>query len=274
MEYGTAGTNGNVMEADMLRVAYGGREVLKGIEVPIARGKVTAIVGPSGCGKTTFLRTLNRLTDLSPGCRVTGRVTIDGEDCMTMDPVLLRRRVGMVFQKPNPFPMSIRENILYGVKAQGDKNGNHDHLLEASLSKAVLWDEVKDRLDDSALHLSGGQQQRVCIARCLATSPEVVLMDEPAGSLDPRSTAKLEESILAMRGDYTVVIVTHDVPQARRVADYTGFFYAGRVIEFGRTRQMFEAPRQEATRHYLEGALVTLALDDNGEATEPVASDP
>jgi phosphate transport system ATP-binding protein len=269
MENDTKVVNGNVMEAGTLRVAYGGREVLKGIDVPIARGKVTAIVGPSGCGKTTFLRTLNRLTDLSPSCRVTGWVTIDGEDCMTMDPVLLRRRVGMVFQKPNPFPMSIRENILYGVKAQGDKSGNHHDLLEASLSKAVLWDEVKDRLDESALHLSGGQQQRVCIARCLATSPEVVLMDEPAGSLDPRSTAKLEESILAMRGDYTVVIVTHDVPQARRVADFTGFFYAGRVIEFGRTRQMFENPRQEATRHYLEGALVTLALDDNGEAAEP-----
>jgi phosphate transport system ATP-binding protein len=265
MENGMDIRNDNVMEAATLRVAYGGREVLKGVDVPIARGKVTAIVGPSGCGKTTFLRTLNRLTDLTPGCRVTGRVTIDGEDCMTMDPVLLRRRVGMVFQKPNPFPMSIRENVLYGVKAQGNNKGDHHDVLEASLLKAVLWDEVKDRLGESALHLSGGQQQRVCIARCLATSPEVVLMDEPAGSLDPGSTAKLEESILAMRGDYTVVIVTHDVPQARRVSDYLGFFYGGRVIEFGRTMEMFERPRQEATRRYLEGGLVTLELDnENG----------
>jgi phosphate transport system ATP-binding protein len=267
MKYATNTMNGNVMETAMLRVAYGGREVLKGVDVPISRGEVTAIVGPSGCGKTTFLRSLNRLTELTPGCQVTGRITIDGEDCLAMDPVLLRRRVGMVFQKPNPFPMSIRENVLYGVKAHGDKTGDHHDILEASLTKAVLWDEVKDRLDESALHLSGGQQQRVCIARSLATLPEVVLMDEPAGSLDPGSTAKLEESILAMRGDYTVVIVTHDVPQAHRVSDYLGFFYGGRVIEFGDTHRMFQSPREQATRDYLAGGLVTLPPAGNGEAS-------
>ena len=247
-----------VMETGMLRVAYGARQVLKGIDLSIARGKVTAMVGPSGCGKTTLLRTLNRLTDLTASCRVTGEVTLDGEDCMAMDPVLLRRRVGMVFQKPNPFPMSIRENVLYGVKAQGGKKSNHQDLLESALSKAVLWDEVKDRLDESALTLSGGQQQRVCIARCLATSPEVVLMDEPAASLDPRSTAQLEESITAMRGEYTVVIVTHDVPEARRVSDFMAFLYGGRLVELGETETMFEAPVEEATRDYLAGRLVTV----------------
>ena len=246
------------METAGLRVAFSGKEVLHGVDVPIARGKVTAIVGPSGCGKTTFLRTLNRLTDLTPGCRVSGRITIDEEDCIAMDPVLLRRRVGMVFQKPNPFPMSIRENVLYGVKAQRPRDVDEDEILEASLTRAVIWDEVKDRLDDSALTLSGGQQQRVCIARCLATAPEVVLMDEPAASLDPRSTALLEESIQAMRGDYTVVTVTHDVPQARRVSDFLAFFYDGRIIEFGETAVLFDHPTEGATRDYLAGALVTL----------------
>jgi len=248
----------NVMETRDLRVAYGSREVLHGVALPIAKGKVTAMVGPSGCGKTTLLRTMNRLTDLTPGCAVSGTITIDGEDCLAMDPILLRRRVGMVFQKPNPFPMSIRENVLYGVKAQDNGRGRHEEILETSLTKAVIWDEVKDRLDESALTLSGGQQQRVCIARTLATSPEVVLMDEPAGSLDPRSTARLEDSILAMRGDFSVVIVTHDVPEAHRVSDFIAFLYEGRVVEFGETKQLFDNPRDQATRSYLAGGLVTL----------------
>ena len=248
----------NVMETETLRISYSGREVLKGVAIPFARGKVTAIIGPSGCGKTTLLRSLNRLTDLTSTCKVAGRITLDGEDCIAMDPVLLRRRVGMVFQKPNPFPMSIRDNVLYGVQAQGKKRANHDEIVESSLRKAVLWDEVKDRLNHSALTLSGGQQQRVCIARTLAVSPEVVLMDEPAGSLDPRSTLLLEESITAMRGDYTVVIVTHDVPQARRVSDFMAFLYEGRVVEFGETARMFRDPRDEATRDYLAGGLVTV----------------
>ena len=256
----------NVMEAEALHIAYGSTEVLKGIDIPIARGKVTAIVGPSGCGKTTFLRSLNRLTDLTSSCQATGRISLDGEDCMSMDPVLLRRRVGMVFQRPNPFPMSIRGNVLYGVQAQGNGHGNHDDLVESSLRKAVIWNEVKDRLSHSALNLSGGQQQRICIARTLAVSPEVVLMDAPAGSLDPRSTLQLEESILAMRGEYTVVIVTHDVPQARRVSDFLAFLYEGRVVEFGETDRLFRDPREEATRDYLAGKLVDLPPSDNGEA--------
>jgi phosphate transport system ATP-binding protein len=256
----------NVIETQALRVSFRGKEVLRGVDVPIRRGKVTAIVGPSGCGKTTFLRTLNRLTDLTPGARVGGQVLLDGEDCMAMDPVLLRRRVGMVFQKPNPFPMSIAENVLYGVKAQGHSRASHQTILESSLTKAVLWHEVRDRLHDSALTLSGGQQQRTCIARTLAVSPEVVLMDEPAASLDPRSTGLLEESITAMRGDYTVVIVTHDVAQAHRVSDYLAFFYDGRMVEMGETKALFESPREPATREYLSGGLVTMPVV--GEAAQ------
>ena len=253
----------NVMEVTGLRVAYSGREAVHGVALPVARGMVTAIVGPSGCGKTTLLRTLNRLSELTPGCRVSGEIRLDGDDCLGMDPVQLRRRVGMVFQRPNPFPMSIRENVLYGVKAQGVTKAQHDQILESSLRKAVIWDEVKDRLHESALALSGGQQQRICIARSLAVSPEIVLMDEPAGSLDPRSTAKLEESILALRGDYTVVIVTHELGQAHRISDNLAFMYAGHIVEFGTTKQLFEAPRETATRDYLSGGLVTLPADDD-----------
>jgi phosphate transport system ATP-binding protein len=260
----------SVMELAGLRVAYSGREVLHGIDLPIVRGKATAMVGPSGCGKTTLLRTLNRLSELTPGCAVSGRILIDGEDTAAMDPVLVRRRVGMVFQRPNLFPMSIRENVLYGVKAQGNSKDRHDEILESCLRKAVIWDEVKDRLGDSALSLSGGQQQRVCIARSLAVEPEVVLMDEPAGSLDPRSTAKLEESILAMQGEYTVVIVTHDVPQARRVSDYLTFLFAGHVVEYGETETLFTSPTHESTREYLAGALIT-AQAETEAALEEVA---
>ena len=249
----------NVMETEALRISYGKREVLKGVWVPIARGKVTAIVGPSGCGKTTLLRSLNRLTDLNSSCKVQGRITLDGDECISMDPVLLRRRVGMVFQKPNPFPMSIRDNVLYGVQAQGMSKSGHDDIVESSLRKAVIWDEVKDRLNHSALELSGGQQQRICIARTLAVNPKVVLMDEPAGSLDPRSTLLLEESIMEMRGEYTVVIVTHDVPEARRISDFLAFMYEGRLVEFGDTEQLFNSPREAATRDYLAGGLVTTA---------------
>ena len=255
-----------VMEAAALRISYGAREVLKAIDLTVARGMVTALVGPSGCGKTTLLRSLNRLTDLTPSCKVAGRITIDGEDTAGMDPILLRRRVGMVFQRPNPFPMSIRENVLYGVKAQGGRRADDEEILETSLKKAVLWAEVKDRLDESALTLSGGQQQRVCIARTLAVSPEVVLMDEPAGALDPRSTLLLEESIATMRGDYTIVIVTHDVGEARRSSDYLMFMYEGRVVEFGETGQLFDAPREKATGDYLAGGLVTLPVE-NAEPT-------
>jgi phosphate transport system ATP-binding protein len=217
------------------------------------------------------LRSLNRLTDLSANCRVTGQILLDGENCLAMDPVQLRRRVGMVFQRPNPFPMSIRDNVLYGVQAQGRRKSSLDEIVEASLTKAVIWDEVKDRLKDSALNLSGGQQQRICIARTLAVSPEVVLMDEPASSLDPRSTAKLEEGILAMRGDYTVVIVTHELSQAHRVSDNLVFIYEGRIVEHGATNQLFENPKEEATRDYLHGGLVTAVNDDASEAPVEVS---
>jgi phosphate transport system ATP-binding protein len=260
----------NVMETRGLHLAYSGREVLRGVSVPIVKGRVTAIVGPSGCGKTTLLRSLNRLTDLSANCRVTGQILLDGENSLEMDPIQLRRRVGMVFQRPNPFPMSIRDNVLYGVQAQGRRKADVDDLVETSLRKAVIWDEVKDRLKDSALTLSGGQQQRICIARTLAVSPEVVLMDEPASSLDPRSTAKLEEGILAMRGDYTVVIVTHELSQAHRVADYLAFIYEGQIVEYGETGQMFDQPKEDATRDYLSGGLVTDVAGDVSEA--PVAN--
>jgi phosphate transport system ATP-binding protein len=247
----------NVIEVEKLQVAYGDREVVQGIDMNIPAGKVVAIIGPSGCGKTTFLRSLNRLTDLSAKCRVHGKVTLDGEGIFALDPVSLRRRVGMVFQKPNPFPMSVKDNVLYGVKAQG-RRGTRE-ILETSLRKAVLWEEVKDRLRVSALTLSGGQQQRLCIARCLAVSPEVILMDEPAGSLDPGATFQLEASIMAMKGAYTVVIVTHDVQEARRVSDYTAFMLGGKVVEFGPTAQMFAEPTTELTRDYLAGRLVTAA---------------
>jgi phosphate transport system ATP-binding protein len=253
-----------VMDTEDLRVAFSGREVLRGITVPFVQGRVTSILGPSGCGKTTLMRCLNRLTELTPGAAVTGRIALDGEDCMAMDAVLLRRRVGMVFQKPNPFPMSIRENVLYGVKARGERDKDHQEILEWSLRKAVIWDEVKDRLNDSALALSGGQQQRICIARTLATSPEVVLMDEPAASLDPASTLTLEETITFLRGDYTIVFVTHDVGQAHRVSDYMAFLYLGELVEYGETAQMFANPREDATRAYLAGGLVGLQAPDGG----------
>ena len=255
----------DVMETKGLKVAYSGLEVLHGVDLPFAKNRITAMVGPSGCGKTTLLRTLNRLSELTPGCVVTGTITLDGEETLGMDPVLLRRRVGMVFQRPNLFPMSIRENVLYGLKAQAQDSKRFDEILESSLRTAVIWDEVKDRLNHSALSLSGGQQQRICIARSLAVAPDVLLMDEPAGSLDPRSTAKLEESILAMQGKVTVVIVTHDVGQARRISDYLAFLYAGHLVEFGETATMFTNPRYIATRDYLAGALVTIVGEAEAE---------
>jgi phosphate transport system ATP-binding protein len=241
------------MELSGLRVAYSGREVLHGIDLPVVRGKATAMVGPSGCGKTTLLRTLNRLSELTPGCAVSGRITIDGEDTMAMDPVLLRRRVGMVFQRPNLFPMSIRENVLYGVKAQGNSKERHDEILESSLRKAVIWDEVKDRLDDSALALSGGQMQRVCISRALATEPEILLFDEPTSALDPIATAKIEELITELRQHVTILIVTHNMQQAARVSDFTAFMYLGEQVEFGDTNTVFTNPRSKQTEDYITG---------------------
>jgi len=232
-----------------LRVAYGRTEVIRGVDLRIAPGQVLAIVGPSGCGKTTLLRCLNRLT--APSCKITGSIALDGEETSRMDPVLLRRRVGMVFQKPNPFPMSIEKNVLYGLRAQGKRKAEDARALESSLTTAALWHEVKTRLDDSAHTLSLGQQQRLCIARAVAVSPEVILMDEPAASLDPDATAELESSIIAMKGRFTVVIVTHDIGEARRVSDAVAYLRGGHLMEFGETEQMFTAPREAATREYL-----------------------
>ena len=248
-----------VVETRDLRVAYGAAEVIKGIDLTIAPGTVLAVVGPSGCGKTTLLRCLNRMT--TSGAKISGEIFLDGEPTLRMDPVLLRRRIGMVFQKPNPFPMSIRENVLYGVKAQGGtKKSAYKGVVEASLTKAALWHEVKDRLDQSAMALSLGQQQRLCIARSLAVQPEVILMDEPAASLDPTSTAELEDSIIAMKGTYTVVVVTHDIDEARRVSDHTAYLSAGNVVEFGTTQQVFTDARNRETRAYLGGRALTQAL--------------
>jgi phosphate transport system ATP-binding protein len=235
-----------------LDVSYGEKPVLKGITLAIPPGKVTAIIGPSGCGKTTLLRCLNRLSELTKGCKVSGQILVDGENIVRMDRVLLRRKIGMVFQKPNPFPMSIRENVLYGVKAT-KMNIDFDTTVEWSLSKAALWDEIQERLGDHAFGLSLGQQQRLCIARTLAIAPQVILMDEPAASLDPNSTMQVEDSILSLKDDYTIIIVTHNMQQARRVADYTAFLYLGYLVEFGETEQIFRSPRYRETREYISG---------------------
>jgi phosphate transport system ATP-binding protein len=215
---------------------------------------VTAIIGPSGCGKTTLLRSLNRLSELSNGCKVNGQILLDGENILEMDPMLLRRRIGMVFQRPNPFPKSIKENILYGIKAIKLKC-DHDATVKSCLEKAALWEELKARLHDSAFALSIGQQQRLCIARSLAVSPEVLLLDEPASSLDPVSTIKLESSILAMKGEYTQIIVTHNMNEARKVSDYVAFLFAGDLIEFGETDKIFNHPLKQETEDYISGKV-------------------
>jgi phosphate transport system ATP-binding protein len=235
-----------------LHVAYSGAEVLKGVDLVIRPGLVTAVMGPSGCGKSTFLRCLNRLNDLVPGCVVRGEVYLDREDVSTTDPALLRRQVGMVFQRPNPFPMSIRENVLYGIKATR-LEVDYVRTVRAALSRAALWDEVKHRLDKSAMTLSLGQQQRLCIARALAVSPKVILMDEPAASLDPSSASQVEATINRMRGDYTVVIVTHNLQQASRVSDYAAFLYEGKLVEYGLTQEVFDNPQHELTKSYVSG---------------------
>lgn len=240
------------IETRTLKAGYNGNTVLKGIDLDIHPGSVTALIGPSGCGKTTFLRCLNRMHELTRGAHVSGSITLNGDDIRRLDPMLLRRKIGMVFQKPNPFPMSIRENVLYGIKAARMKV-DQEAIIESSLTRAGIWDEIKDRLDDNAFGLSVGQQQRVCIARALAMSPEVILMDEPAAALDPASAARVEESIVAMKEAYTVVIVTHNMQQARRISDYTAFMYLGELVEFGPTRQVFDQPVREETWAYVSG---------------------
>ena len=239
-----------------LCVFYGGVQALDNISLEVPEHRVTALIGPSGCGKSTFLRCLNRMNDMVEGVRVEGDVWLDKQDIYQpeTDVVELRKRVGMVFQKSNPFPKSIFENVAYGPRLSGIRNKAELHgIVEHSLRRSALWDEVQDRLNDSALQLSGGQQQRLCIARALATDPEVLLMDEPASALDPASTSRIEDLIFDLRRRYTIVIVTHNMQQAARVSDRTSFFYEGRLIEAGPTKQLFTAPKQKQTEDYITG---------------------
>jgi len=237
-----------------LNVHYGRVHALKDVSIDIEANSVTAVIGPSGCGKTTFLRVLNRLVDLD-GARVTGKVFLDGEDIFNgVDVTSLRRRVGMVFQQPNPFPMSIYDNVAFGPRIHGIRDKKRlDRIVEASLRKAALWSEVKDRLHESALRLSGGQQQRLCIARALAVQPEVILMDEPCSALDPVSTARIEALIKELKREYTLVVVTHNMHQAARISDYTAFFLNGELVEFGKTSQIFTNPAEKRTEDYISG---------------------
>ena len=239
-----------------LNFYYGDKQALKNITMQIKKSEITAFIGPSGCGKSTFIRTLNRMNDLIQGTRVEGKIEYEGKDIYDKksDVIDLRTRVGMVFQKPNPFPMSIYDNIAYGPRAHGIKDKNTlDSIVEDSLQKAALWDEVKDNLKKSALALSGGQQQRLCIARTLALKPEVILMDEPTSALDPVGTIKIEELILELKKEYTIVIVTHNMQQAARISDKTAFFYMGEIIEFDETSIIFTNPAKQQTEDYITG---------------------
>ncbi|MEN3026917.1 MAG: phosphate ABC transporter ATP-binding protein PstB [Chlorobiota bacterium] len=239
-----------------LSVYYGHKHALQDVTVDIYAYRVTAFIGPSGCGKSTFLRALNRMNELIPNARTTGRVEIDGINIYdpSVDVVQVRRRVGMVFQQSVPFPKSIYENVAFGLRLNGNlPKSEIDAIVEESLRRAALWDEVKDRLHHSALELSGGQQQRLCIARAIAVNPEILLMDEPCSALDPISTAKIEELIEELKRDYTIVLVTHNIQQAARISDYTGFFYLGRLVEYNRTRELFTNPQKRETEDYITG---------------------
>jgi phosphate transport system ATP-binding protein len=252
------------MSLEDVTISYGSFEAVKNVYLDIPKKGVTAFIGPSGCGKSTVLRALNRMNDLIPGCGLKGRVVFDGQDIYDprVDPVEVRRRIGMVFQKPNPFPKTIYENIAFGARINGYR-GDMDELVERSLRKAAVWDECKDKLQDSGFSLSGGQQQRLCIARAIATEPEVILMDEPCSALDPISTLKIEETMHELKRSYTIVIVTHNMQQAVRVADMTAFFNAeaveggsgkiGYLVEFAETEKIFNAPGQQATLDYVSG---------------------
>lgn len=238
-----------------MNLHYGKFHALKNINMQIPEKEITAFIGPSGCGKSTLLKSLNRMNDLVEGCVITGNITLDGEDIYgDMDVNLLRKRVGMVFQKPNPFPMSIYDNIAYGPRTHGIRSkAKLDDIVEKSLRDAAIWDEVKDRLKKSALGMSGGQQQRLCIARALAIQPEVLLMDEPTSALDPISTMKVEDLVQELKKDYTIVMVTHNMQQATRVSDKTAFFLLGEVIEFENTEELFSMPKDQRTENYITG---------------------
>jgi phosphate transport system ATP-binding protein len=245
------------MQSIQLSAWFGAKQALVDVNLSIAENSVTAIIGPSGCGKSTFIRTLNRMHELVPGARMTGQVLLDGKNVYDkdVDPVTVRRRVGMVFQKPNPFPtMSIYDNVAAGLRLTGArKDSRLDEVVMQSLEQATLWDEVKDELKKPGTSISGGQQQRLCIARAIALQPEVILMDEPCSALDPIATSKIEELIVSLKQEYTVVIVTHNMQQAARVSEYTAFLYLGKLIEFGSTRDIFENPKSELTEKYITG---------------------
>lgn len=239
-----------------LHLYYGKKEALKGIDMEIEQGEITAMIGPSGCGKSTYLRSLNRMNDLIPDVTITGSVMYKDRDIYSpkTDTVKLRKEIGMVFQQPNPFPFSIYENVIYGLKLKGEKDKNKlDQVVEESLKAASVWDDVKDKLHESALSLSGGQQQRVCIARVLAVNPEVILMDEPTSALDPVSTGKIENMLLELKENYTIIIVTHNMSQASRISDRTAFFLQGELIEFDKTKKIFLDPAKQETEDYISG---------------------
>ena len=245
----------NKFTVENLNLHYGDFHALKGISMNIPANEITAFIGPSGCGKSTFLKTLNRMNDLVEGCKITGDIRLDGEDIYgPMDVNLLRKRVGMVFQKPNPFPMSVYDNIAFGPRTHGiHSKAKLDEIVEKSLRDAAIWDELKDRLKKSALGLSGGQQQRLCIARALAVQPEVILMDEPTSALDPISTNKIEDLVLDLKKDYTIIMVTHNMQQATRISDNTAFFLLGEVVEFDKTEKLFSMPKDQRTEDYITG---------------------
>ena len=245
----------DIIETKDLHLWYGSFEALKGVTMGIPKQQITALIGPSGCGKSTYLKILNRMNDLVDGCRIEGTVTLEGENIYgNMDVNLLRKRVGMVFQKPNPFPMSIYDNIAYGPRIHGIRSRVRlDDIVERSLRQAAIWDETKDKLKKSALGLSGGQQQRLCIARALAVEPEVLLMDEPTSALDPISTAKIEDLAMELKKQYTIVIVTHNMQQAVRISDRTAFFLLGNLVEFGDTEKLFSQPVDKRTEDYITG---------------------
>ena len=238
-----------------LNIWYANMQVIKNVNLDIEKNKVTAIIGPSGCGKSTLIKSINRMLDIIPEAKVSGRILLDGQNIYDIDEMLLRKRIGMVFQIPNPFPNSIFENVAYGLKLHKMfKNKEELYFkVEKALRQAALWDEVKDNLDKFALDLSGGQQQRLCIARCIALEPEVILFDEPCSALDPVATAKIEELIEDLKKNYTIVIVTHNMQQAARISDYTAFLYLGKLVEFGPTERIFTTPQNKMTEHYLTG---------------------
>ena len=247
-----------VMRCKGLNLWYGKNQALKDISLEVPKNKVTALIGPSGCGKSTLIRVFNRMNDLVDGVRITGEATFCGCDIYApgADPTEIRTRIGMIFQKPNPFPMSVYENVAYGLRVHGERDRkNLDRAVEESLKAAALWDEVKDRLSEQAGGLSGGQQQRLCVARALAVQPEVILMDEPTSALDPIATSKIEDLVYQLKKKYTVVIVTHNMQQAARVSDYTGFMYLGKLVEFGETGHLFKAPKEELTERYITGTF-------------------